>query len=340
MKTKLLFILFFSIIFYIHAQQSDFKHISFRKADSIASLYKNEKLNNLPLLSYKLTYRLDTDVEKFRAIYIWVCKNIKSDYNLTTKILSKGKKYRNNREAFLKWNTSFRPKFLKKLLEDKKTICTGFAFLVKELSSLANINCTIINGYSKTANFNPKKLFPNHSWNAVQLNNKWYLCDPVFASGYYNLDISTFVHDYNDGYFLTDPNLFIKNHYPEDKKWTLLENKNTNFNDFINAPFIYNETFKYKITPVLPKKIASEISVNENVVFKFKIDSPSRAKQLNLITYNGLRETKFKPTQYTLINNILKFTYRFPKKGLYDVHIKIREDIIASYTIKVMKNNS
>lgn len=338
MKKTLLFILFFWFIFNTNAQQSDFKHISFKKADSIASLYKNEKLNNLPLLSYRLTYRLDTDVEKFRAIYIWVCKNIKSDYNLTTKILSKGKKYRNNREAFLKWNASFRPKFLKRLLEDRKTICTGFAFLVKELSALAKINCTIINGYSKTANFNPKKLFPNHSWNAVQLNNKWYLCDPVFASGYYNLDINTFIHDYNDGYFLTDPNLFIKNHYPEDKKWTLLENEN--FNDFINAPFIYGETFKHKITPVLPKKIASEILIDENIVFEFKIDDISKNKQMNLIAYNGLREIKFTPTHYTLINNILKFTYRFPKKGLYDVHIKVSEDIVASYTIKVIKNKA
>ena len=72
MKQKLLFLFFYSFIFIGSAQKSDFKHINFNKADSIANLYKNEKLTNLPLLAYKLTYRLDTDVEKFRAIYIWV----------------------------------------------------------------------------------------------------------------------------------------------------------------------------------------------------------------------------------------------------------------------------
>ena len=167
------------------AQQSDFKHLNFKHADSIAQLYKNESLQNLPLLSYKLTYRLETDAEKFRAIYIWVCNNIKSDYKKATKILKRGKKHRDNRDVFLTWNESYKTTFLKRLLEDKKTVCTGYAFLVKELASFAKIDCKIINGYNKSPDFNPDKLYPNHSWNSVKLNNKWYLCDPILASGYF-----------------------------------------------------------------------------------------------------------------------------------------------------------
>ena len=320
-------------------QQTDFKHLNFKKADSIARIYKNEKLNNLPLLSYKLTYKLNTDVEKFRAIYIWVCNNIKSDYNLTTKVLHKGKKYRNDREAFLNWNTTIKAKFFKKLLTEKKTICTGYAFLIKELSGLANIECEIVNGYSKSPNFDPDKLFPNHSWNVVKLNTKWYVCDATYARGYFDVTENKSVFDYNDGYFLTEPNLFIQNHYPENKKWMLIKNEQYTLKENIEAPFIYGETYKYKITPMLPKTLRTEVSTDEKISFEFYIGTQLDLNKLNLTQDNGRKETVIFPKNYTFKNGFLKFNHQFSKKGLYDVHIKIAEDIVVSYTIKAVKKS-
>lgn len=335
MKKALLLIIFYGVTFIGFSQQSDFKHINFKKSDSIANLYKNANLRNLPLLSYKLTYRLDTDVEKFRAIYSWVCHNITSDYKLTSKILRKGKNLRNDREAFLAWNLEFRAKFLDRLIKDKRTMCTGYAFLIKELCSLANIEAKIINGYGKTVNFNPKKLYPNHSWTSVKLNNKWYLCDAILASGYYFIDIGTFIYDYNDGYFLTDPNLFVKSHYPEDKKWLLTNNSNNTIEEFIAAPFIYGTTYKHKITPVLPNTLEMEVSANKKIPFEFYIDTNLDIKQLSLIQNNGWKESEIHLEDYTFHKGILKFNHQFLKKGLYDVHIKIENDIVVSYTINV-----
>jgi len=339
MKKKLLFIALYFIVFHHVAQQTDFKHINFKKADSIAHLYKNNSLNNLPLLSYKLTYRLNTDVEKFRAIYMWVCKNIKSDYNLTEKVLSKGEKYRNNPEALLIWNTSIKDKFLKKLLTEKKTICTGYAFLTKELCALANIDCKIINGYAKSPDFNTNKLFPNHSWNAVKLNNKWYLCDPTYASGYFSVEENKSVFDYNDGYFLTDPNLFVINHYPTNKKWLLTSNTTYSIQNYIDAPFIYGETYKHKITPLLPNTLEKEVSINEKIPFEFYIDTKLAIEKITLTQSNGWKEKTITPKNYIFKNGIFKFNHQFVKKGLYDVHIKVADEVIVSYTIKVTKSN-
>lgn len=335
MNNTILFILCCWFSLHCFGQQSDFKHHNFKKADSIAQLYKNESLRNLPLLSYKLTYRLKTDAEKFRAIYIWVCSNIKNDYHTATKILKKGKKYRNNRAAFLNLNKNYKPQFIKKLINEKKTVCTGYAFLVKELSSLANIECEIINGYSKVAKFNPKKLFPNHSWNRVKLQNKWYLCDPILASGYFMVDENIFIFDYNDGYFLTDPNLFIKSHYPENKKWTLVNNNHFNFQNFIEAPFIYGETYKHKITPLLPNTIITKVSINENIPFEFTFDTDLDINKLSLLQSNGWKDIETSLNDYNYKEGVLTFNKQFSKKGLYDLHIKIANDIVASYTIEV-----
>ena len=336
MKNLLLFLILYGGFTYTsNAQQTDFKHINFKYADSIAQLYKNENLHNLPLLSYKLTYRLKTDVEKFRAIYVWVCSNIKSDYKKANTILKKGKKHRDNRAVFLNWNNTYKATFLKRLIEDKKTVCTGYAFLVKELAALANIECEIINGYHKNTKFNPEKLFPNHSWNSVKLNNKWYLCDPILASGYYFVDINRFIFDYNDGFFLTDPHLFIKDHYPEDTKWTLLDNNTYNFQNFIAAPFVYTATYKHKITPLVPYTTLTEATINQRLPFEFAIDNSAVLTSVTLEHNNGWKNVAIPITNYTYTQGVLKFQHQFTKKGIYDLHIKIANDVVASYTVNI-----
>ena len=158
------------------AQRSDFNHIDFKKADSIADYYKDASLRNLPVLTHNLTTSLETDVEKFRAIYTWISTNIANDYSSYVKISTKRKRFAKDRQAFLDWNTSITPKVFKNLLEDRKTACTGYAYLVKEMANLAGFECNIIDGYGRT----PTLLLeedsaPNHSWNNIKINEKWYL---------------------------------------------------------------------------------------------------------------------------------------------------------------------
>lgn len=86
------------------AQVSDFKSIDFTVADNIANLKKGRSLDNFPLLAHELTYKLNTDVEKFRAIYTWVCTNIKGDLSVGDKVLHKRKKHKNDSLSYAKWN--------------------------------------------------------------------------------------------------------------------------------------------------------------------------------------------------------------------------------------------
>ena len=79
------------MIIQVQAQRSDFDAIDFKKADSIALTHKNAGLKNLPELAHHLTSDLDTEVEKFRAIYMWVCTNVANDYRLYLKNKKKEK---------------------------------------------------------------------------------------------------------------------------------------------------------------------------------------------------------------------------------------------------------
>ncbi len=321
----------------IKAQISDFKNIDFKNADKIAYSYKGNDINNLPELSYNLTNNLQFDVEKFRAIYTWVCTNIESDYKGFRKNHTKRSKFQNDSLELNKWNKSFSIQVFKKLAKEKKTICTGYAYLVKNLANLANINCEIIDGYARNENSVESELkFPNHSWNAVQLNNKWYLCDATWSSGNYDLNSYTFEYKYNDGYFLADPELFSKNHFPNEDSWFLLNEKPILF-EFLKAPLLYGEAYNYTIFPIKPSIMHLEIERNKDVIFIVKdlkgIDI--NAIFLQIETKNSMQFIK--PKVERLKNDMIKITHLFDNLGLYDVHIKVNNDPICTYVIKVKK---
>ncbi|WP_452599428.1 transglutaminase domain-containing protein [Pontimicrobium sp. MEBiC01747] len=335
MKTYLhiLFIIVFNNCLF--SQISDFKSVDFTRAENIAKLNKGASVENLPLLAYNLTHTLQTDVEKLRAIYIWVCDNIKGDYKQQNTVLKKRKQLKNDSIALTKWNKEYKRITFKRLLNHKKTICTGYAYLVSELCFLANIESVIINGYGRDVESNINTLeSENHSWNAVKLNNKWYLCDATWSSGYID-EYGTFIKAYNDGYFLTPPILFGKSHFPLLQKWTL--NNTITASSFTNAPLVYTETYKHNILPIAPQHMNQFISKNDSVTFSFKSLDFETTKKVALVYYIGAKETTLKIDATTNTDNITSLRCKFKHKGTYDVHLKVNGDVVATYTVKVSK---
>jgi len=332
-------ILFFISIFILNssnAQVSDFKEIDFILADNIADLNDGSSLDNLPLLAYNLTSKLETDIEKFRAIYTWVCNNIKGDPKQDNEVIEKREAYKNDSIAFLKWNNEFKKIAFEKLFKHKKTMCTGYAYLVQELSFLANIECEIVNGYGRTTITNVDSFeLTNHSWNAVKLNNKWYLADATWSSGYFD-DYNVFINDYNDGYFLTDPILFAKSHYPAEKKWLL--NDSLENTKFTSSPMVYGETYKHKIIPISPNEMHLASKQNDEIKFSFKSFNSIDLSKVTLMQYMGIKEKPFKIYDLKNDNGLITFKYKFKYKKLYDIHLKIDDDIVATYTINVTKS--
>lgn len=335
MKNTFFYILIF-VLNNANAQISDFKTIDFTQADNIAKSNNGDNLNNMPLLTYKLTNMLSTDIEKFRAIYTWVCNNITGDSNQHNKVSRKRKQLKNDSLGYIIWNNEYKKIAFKKLLKHKKTMCTGYAYLIKEFCFLANIECKIVDGYGRSVESNVNSLESvNHSWNAVKLNNKWYLCDATWSSGYM-LNNYLFIKDYNDGYFLTEPTLFAKNHYPIQKKWFL--NDSLSNSEFIATPIVYGETFNQKIIPISPKDLSTASQKNEAIHFSFKALKKISLDKISLVRFSGIKEHSFKIYELKNENGLITFKYLFKHKGIYDIHLKIENDIVATYIIEVQKS--
>lgn len=186
------------------------------RADSIAALYPNHSLKDLDLLSGKLTLSLTTDKEKFRSIYRWVCLNIEYDIDLHD--LVSYKRATLGQPEFIEWSQKESAVVEELLIDKHRAVCTGYAYLVRELCRYAGISCEIVHGSKQK-----KYKVPTHSWNAVLLDGKWYLADPTWSSGYFISNTRIFIRHFEESYFLSDPKVFNRNHYPVKKVWTLME---------------------------------------------------------------------------------------------------------------------
>ncbi|AXG69641.1 transglutaminase-like superfamily protein [Kordia sp. SMS9] len=338
MRVFITHIFLFVFVFQATAQISDFDQISFEKADEIALKYKDETLHNLPDLVYKLTSELDTDAERFRAIFKWVCSSVSNNYKLYKRNKRQRYRYKDDPAELNAWNSKFQKIVFKKLLKNRSTICTGYAYLVKELANLADIECEMVHGYGRTSTINLKTLdSPNHSWNAVKLNGKWYLCDPTWASGIPNPETYQFQFDFNGGFFLSDPKIFAVNHHPIDKKWFLMEGKTPSLQDFMDAPIIYNKAYTYFSDHSYPQTLYNAVERNKNINFKLQLQKEIEKEDVNLVIESSFRERKIYPKQVSIQDKSLSIDYKFEFTGFYDVHLYIKDDLISTYTIEVTR---
>ncbi|XP_066472164.1 kyphoscoliosis peptidase-like isoform X2 [Tiliqua scincoides] len=139
-----------------------------------------------------------SDLEKVRAIWMWICHHIEYDGT----------------------SASYEPA---DVLQSGKTVCAGYARLFEKMCSIAGIGCKYLAGYAKGYSFKEGKDVKDkrHAWNAVYIDGRWHLLDCTWASGF--VKDGKFTFSYDEFYFLTHPAVFINDHFPEDSKWQLLK---------------------------------------------------------------------------------------------------------------------
>lgn len=330
---QLSLLIYFCLQVGANAQLTDFDGINFSKADSIALSYVDFPINHLGALSDSLTYKLSTDVEKLRSIYTWVCMNIENSYVLYNK--NKKQRERLSGPELAEWNKKLNRVVFSTLIEKKSTICTGYAYLIKELSMYAGIPCEMVDGYGRSpySNLKPPGI-PNHTWNAVQLNNKWYLCDGTWSSGAIDATNKRFRQNYNDDYFLMEPSSFVKNHYPIDTAWILMKKK-PSLEEFLTRPLIYRSLFSQDIDGIIPNSFQLEVTRDSLVTFQFQQTPIKNKIDVALqIDYKG-RTYSLTPKVDQTAEGQYSFSHSFSKKGMYILHVELNGDVVYTHRVIV-----
>ncbi len=317
--------------YFSHAQRSDFWNINFFKADSIADVYSNYDLSHSDKLATALTKDLSTDVEKFRAIFYWITQNISYDYKLYEERERKETKLAHRPAKLKAWQNRFSKRMMTRIIRKRIAICSGYSMLLDLMCKTSGISCLTISGYGRTSK--TKKGKANHAWNAVQLNNKWYLCDPTWSSGYYDDLTKKFRKDFEKNYFLTDPSLLVANHFPTDTAWTLLLEKPT-LSEFLNGPLKTDGYLANKINTYFPKEGTIKLKIGQQIEFKFT----SNAKDIHNTALTITHLTKIANSSYGVKKNSedqYVIPHVFEDKGTYEVAIYINGRHTFVYTVIV-----
>lgn len=309
----------------------DASGIGFPKADSIAARYQGHSLREMNVLARKLTDSLHSDVEKFRAIYKWVCDNVAIDYEQYMKTRTQRRKI-SDQNQLSKWNAEYGRKTLNNLLNKQKTLCSGYTWLIRQMCAYAGIEAVVIDGYGRGNTTNIGGVgFANHSWNAVRLNNQWHLCDATWSAGTYDRTQREFVKKYDDTWFLAAPEQFINKHYPLDTTWTLLK-RTPSLSSFLNAPVTYNATVNNVISDMQPETLNATVRKSHPIAFSFHSSQPLHQVTLEV---NG-SSTPVDPDVRPLNSgHQYKLVYQFSRKGSYMVHARVEQEIVASWEVRV-----
>jgi transglutaminase/protease-like cytokinesis protein 3 len=196
-----LILLMFSISNY--SQIKNFKDIE----KYIKDVPKSETLD-IETLSKYLKKGAKTKKEIVTRIYFWIAENIEYDWDA----------FINKRQIDVSAIAT---------LENRKSVCSGYARLFKAICDNVQIKCVIIEGYAKGYGYKGERLTEtNHDWNAVKLYGNWEFIDSTWGNG------SILINNNEEKswclrYLFDDPNDFILEHYPKNEEWQLLENKMT-----------------------------------------------------------------------------------------------------------------
>ncbi|XP_051873655.1 kyphoscoliosis peptidase [Pristis pectinata] len=198
-----------------------------------------------------------TNLEKIRAIWMWICCHIEYDV----------KGYHNKEQLHSGPDD---------VLKTGKAVCAGYSGLFCQMCSFAAVECTEISGYSKGYNYDVGKKFKgdsDHAWNAVFLEGKWHLLDSTWGAGHVNETCTKFTRKYVEFYFFTHPSLFINNHFPMEEKWQLISPR-ISLKIFENMVFRTGEFFNMGLTYIHPD-VQVISTVNGRVIINVEGHSPT-----------------------------------------------------------------
>lgn len=208
-EKKYLIVLLISVFFYTEMMGQSRNIIGTYIPPKAKTVKKKKgKVDPIANLAKSITVNSHSDSEKVYAIYRWIAANIRYDTELRFSKKLQKKIYISEENV------------VDNVLDRRMALCGGYAFLFRDLCESINIPVEVIHGFTKAIEGQPQNYKqPNHTWNAVKLNGKWQLLDITWAISHGNGKTP------DDFWILTRPEDFIYSHYPENPRWTLLDNR-------------------------------------------------------------------------------------------------------------------
>lgn len=245
-------------------------------------------------LANQLQAYATTDLEKARLIYAWITHHISYNYS-----------------GFVSGN--YGDVTPSGILKSRQGVCSGYANLFQALAKEMGLEAHVIEGYAKGYGYAVgNSTDVNHAWNAVKINNAWYLVDSTWGAGY--IHNNQFVKKFNPFYFATNPTQFIYDHLPSDEDWQLLSQRYSK-EQFEQLPNISPDFFEYGLSLVNYQN--HTIQAREKAEIRLNVPD-------NVVITATLYSQNYPLDNYTLVQtgqNQTGVYITFPSAGTYELNI-------------------
>lgn len=278
----------------------------FKAIDGHAIKESQKRYSSFRDLIWNLCYRTKfSELERARIIFRWLtCADL-------TKVSFPGEKNGSPEQ----------------LLSAFKTGKATYARIFECLARHSGLSCFTICGWAKGVDYRPGVALTNqpinHSWNGIYIDGNWQLIDCHWATRFLQSEQNipeNLVYEYDDFYFVAEPEQLSYTHYPEDSAWLLLETPLTK-EKFEQYPLVksYFFTTGMYLLPDCSRGVIStrhgitnvSLGLTNQTAFTFKLgygDSLSeKVGDVELSSY-AVQETKDDQVVYYL---------RLPQKGDY-----------------------
>jgi hypothetical protein len=272
----------------------------------------------------QLTYGLVTDLEKARAIFRWI----------TVKDL--------NAIEFGDALTSDTPLGL---LRGIKFGTETYHTLFMRLCSYAGMHCVDIKGHSKSVGYEPgMKIQPGkftNTWNAVLVEGEWRFVQCNWGARHLVMSKDKKMeptlakpsrdkikYQYDEHYFLPDPEEFILEFFPHNSEWQLLEQPIT-LDEFESLPFVRSLFFHYHLDFVNQRQAV--IYTNSRGACDIKLRMPEDLKSRLAFHFhlrlankednevNGVKLERY--VLHTIQDDLVSFNVHVPQIGDYFIEV-------------------
>jgi len=299
----------------LYAQGKDFSPID----DYVKKLGTLDNFN-VATIADTITRKFSDKYEKARAIFYWIANNIALD--------AKAIKSNDNKKTDPV-----------DVIQLRKSTPIGFALLVQEMCSMANIRCLTVDGYVKNnaEDIGNKADEINHSWNVVQLGQspeQWYYIDAAKASGFIDPKTKGFTKLFTSEYFFADKALFNLDHYPDNDAWQL-GNGPKNLKDFYALPVISNAAYKLGLQKPQPMNGHIKTKTKVSTSFSFIYNSTVPVKNIFLLIGEEKKQAKPEPMNFKESNGVVSFNFQFKVADTYPVRVVADGKELLQYYVEV-----
>ena len=142
-------------------------NVGFALVDAKMTVIPANAANSTEAVAKYINANFKTENDKIRAVFYWTASNI--SYDVENMFAVNSKETPQDR--------------ITKTLKTKKGICGDYATVFNEIANLVGVKSVVVEGYTKQ---DGKVATLAHAWCAAKIENKWYLFDPTWGSGYVN----------------------------------------------------------------------------------------------------------------------------------------------------------